>query len=134
MQHRHEQDEDLEAPPKLVTALRQLPAERIFIPPAMDDAVLAAARRHLAKRERPSFNWFPLVRWVAAAALVLLLASLTYVLTQPPSTRPREVTLARNKSVSINNIYKYIRTYYLWRAYGSYFGNSKQIDANLAAP
>jgi hypothetical protein len=42
------QDEALEAPPELVSALKRLPQKPVFIPPIADEAILRAARRHLA--------------------------------------------------------------------------------------
>ena len=68
-------DEGLQAPQKLVAAFSQLPRERIFIPRAIDEAVLREARRKLAKPESPKFPWRRLIpRFAMAAAFVALLA------------------------------------------------------------
>lgn len=37
------------APARLVAALKEPPPRRVFVPPTVDDAVLTAARRHLAR-------------------------------------------------------------------------------------
>ena len=67
--------EALEAPPKLVSALKRSPKAPIFIPPAVDETILRAARRHLSRLESPWFKWSRLFRWgMAVAALALLLA------------------------------------------------------------
>jgi len=73
-------DEALEAPPRLVAALKRLPQAPIFIPPAADEAVLRAARQHLSpaastterarrRAQQPSDSrahwgvvWFPWLR------------------------------------------------------------------------
>ncbi len=46
--NQHRQGEALEAPPRLVAALKRLPKAPVFIPPTADEAVLRAAQRHLA--------------------------------------------------------------------------------------
>jgi hypothetical protein len=70
----HNQDEGLEAPPQLVSALKRLPQEPVFIPPTADEAILRAARKHLAQPEatgpecaRPRAQLAPtrLARWEA---------------------------------------------------------------------
>jgi hypothetical protein len=77
MQNGQHKDEDLEAPPKLAAALRQLPREPVFVPPTVDEALMKAARRHLGSTERERPRWFRLIRWTVAtaslAAAVLLI-------------------------------------------------------------
>jgi hypothetical protein len=51
MQNEHRNDEGLEAPPELAAAFKQLPAEPIFVPPTMDEALLKSARLHLCPRK-----------------------------------------------------------------------------------
>ena len=70
----NDRDEALEAPADLVSALRQLPREEIFVPPTIDEGLLRAARQHLSPAERPRITWWRWVPWAsgAAAALVLL--------------------------------------------------------------
>ena len=74
-QNQYDSDEALEAPPELVSALKRLPQEPVFIPPTADEAVLRAARRHLERRRPMRLGWFRLMPWVAAAAAIVLLVA-----------------------------------------------------------
>ena len=69
-------EDDLEAPPGLVSAIKELPQERLFVSRAVDEAVLRAARRRLLKPEAPRPAWLNFVPWMAAAtgAAVILIA------------------------------------------------------------
>jgi hypothetical protein len=49
--NQHRQNEALEAPPQLVSALKRLPQAPVFIPPTADEAILRAAQRHLTQPE-----------------------------------------------------------------------------------
>ncbi len=72
--------EEPSAPPALAAALKEPPARRVFVPPAIDAAVVNAARRHLAERParpRSLFSWFA---WPAFAAAGLVLIGLIAVL------------------------------------------------------
>jgi hypothetical protein len=73
--NQHDQDEGLEAPPRLVSALKGLPREPIFIPRTVDESILRAAQRHLAGPRPVRLRWW---RWMplaaAATALVLLVS------------------------------------------------------------
>jgi len=75
MQNEHE---NLEAPPRLVAALRQLPKEPVFVPPTVDEALMKAARQHLGKREKKGISWFRLLPWSVATAGVAAAVFLTY--------------------------------------------------------
>lgn len=68
MQNGQNKDAHVEAPPKLVTALRQLPQEHVFVPPTLDEAILKAARTHLGGAEKPKRRWLRLIPWTVAAA------------------------------------------------------------------
>src|SRR5437867_10626046 len=87
-------DESLEAPAKLVTALRELPQERIFVPPTLDEAVLRAARNHLEGEDEKQFNWFRLMPWAVAVAMLALLLMLGQLFTSTLKTH-RGRTFAR---------------------------------------
>ena len=68
-------DEVLQAPQELIAAFSQLPPERIFVPRAIDEAVLREAGRKLAKPQSPKFPWRRFIpRFAMAASLVALLA------------------------------------------------------------
>lgn len=62
------------APARLVAALKEPPPRRVFVPPTVDDAVLAAARRHLARPPRFGFAGLrPWLFWPAAATVGIAL-------------------------------------------------------------
>ncbi len=86
--------EEVEAPPKLVAALREPTARRVFVPPAVDSIILNAARRHLAQPERRKFQFFrPWIAWPALATACLVIVGLMVFTTRRPSsaqTFPRE--------------------------------------------
>ena len=93
------QDQALEAPPRLVAALKRFPQEPIFIPPTADEAILRAARRHLAQPGKVRRGWlarFRLMPWVAgAAAAILLLAAIPQFFKQPAPGPGRDSAFAR---------------------------------------
>jgi hypothetical protein len=67
-------DQELQAPPRLLAALKQLPRERIFVPPAIDRAVLETARRQLVPTtgERNFFrSWMIWPVFATACAIVV---------------------------------------------------------------
>ena len=68
MQNGQHKDDELEAPPKLLAALSQLPQELIFVPRAVDEALVKAARRHLSPAQKKNSRWFRLVPWTVATA------------------------------------------------------------------
>jgi len=71
-------EEDLKAPPRLIEALVQASSERIFVPPAIDRAILKAAERQFNQsgrgRARRVWWW---TRLATALALVVALALVT---------------------------------------------------------
>src|SRR5580765_8728407 len=74
MQNGTNTDENLEAPPKLVAALRQIPQEPVFVPPTVDEALMKAARQHISPTEKKKPGWLRLMPWsVATAGLVVAL-------------------------------------------------------------
>jgi len=88
--NRPEQDEQIEAPEELIEALAELDNEHIFVPPSVDGAIMAAARKHLnagqggALLAGPQSGTPPrsnIIAWsgwgVAIAASVVLMISLT---------------------------------------------------------
>jgi hypothetical protein len=88
---RHDGEEP-QAPPKLAAALKELPARRVFVPPAVDQAVLRAARRHLAGPERSGFERFRVwLGWPAVAAAGLALLVLIGVFATGPIGSRRSV-------------------------------------------
>ena len=74
-------DDSAKAPTELVRALRELPQERIFVPRTLDEAVLRAARKHLAGENKRRVGWFRLMPWTVAVALLALVLLLAEVFT-----------------------------------------------------
>jgi hypothetical protein len=71
----HDEDDALQAPPRLVNALQELNSERIFVPPAVDEAVLKKARPQLRRlRSKSRSRWRTATPWVALAASVVFVA------------------------------------------------------------
>ena len=78
-------EQEPEAPAKLVTDLKDLHKEHIFVPPKVDQSILNAAREHLEKTSREPAEqetagqpWIPQwAPWAAAAASLMLLLFLT---------------------------------------------------------
>jgi hypothetical protein len=67
------QDEDLDAPLALVSALKGLPKEKIFVPGSIDQAVLKASRNQLQRTQHPKRILFPWRIWAAATMVMLAL-------------------------------------------------------------
>jgi len=81
--------EEPSAPAKLVAALKQPPARRVFVPPTVDEAVFHAARRHLSKPRRSGFGLFhSWLVWPAMVTACLLLIGLVYFITKPTGKTP----------------------------------------------
>ena len=85
--------EEPKAPAKLVAALKEPPARRLFVPPPIDAAVLRAAQEHLARATsslspsdgeragvRGAFTRFlkPWILWPTLATACIALAGLAY--------------------------------------------------------
>ena len=68
-------DESLQAPPRLVSALRRLPREEVFVPRTIDEAILRESKRHLEKPDRSAFSWRRWLPRFAAVALVMTLVA-----------------------------------------------------------
>ena len=80
--------EELPAPAKLVAALKEPPARRVFVPPAIDITVLRAARQHFTKPERSLVSFLRLrVLWPTVAAMCLIVALMLYVFMNPSGAK-----------------------------------------------
>lgn len=71
--NQHDSEKDLEAPPKLVAALKEVSRRDVFVPPYVDSTILKAAREHLHQTARPSFVFRRWMLWPALAGLCLLI-------------------------------------------------------------
>jgi dockerin type I repeat protein len=71
---RHDGEEP-QAPARLVAALKEPPARRVFVPPVIDESILNSARRHLAGPASSPGRFTVLRSWlwpgIATACLVL---------------------------------------------------------------
>ena len=84
-----ENPDDPQAPERLVGALKALQPERVFVPPAIDAAILRRARQQLAP-EPPRISslwWRAGMPWAAAAALLCLLVVVGWLATSRTSSR-----------------------------------------------
>ena len=94
-----------EAPVKLVTNLKDLHKEHIFVPPKVDGSILNAAREHLgetsrepAEQEAAAQRWIPQwAPWAAAAASLMLLLFLTL-----PGEKQPPISVAIKSPMDIN--------------------------------
>lgn len=90
---RHDGEEP-QLPPALVAALKEPPARRVFVPPAVDRAILTAARRRLAEPERTGFGFLrSWLMWPAVTTACIALVGLIYFLTkqtEAPATFARK--------------------------------------------
>lgn len=92
----------MDAPPKLVGALKRIAPQSLFVPPSVDAAVLNAARKHLAgtrMKERRRFR--PWLLWPAAASACVMLALLAHTLLKPPRPDFAREDLNRDGRVDI---------------------------------
>lgn len=86
--NQQDSEKDLQAPPKLVAALKEASRRSVFVPLYVDSAILKAAREHLQK---PTASTFALRRWMlwpalAAVCLLIVCVAVRFVMT---STQPR---------------------------------------------
>ena len=85
-QNQSQPEQEPKAPAKLVTDLKDLHKEHIFVPPKVDESILNAAREQLgetsrepAEQETVGQPWIPQwAPWAAAAASLMLLLFLTF--------------------------------------------------------
>jgi len=87
----------LDAPERLVSALKTLPTEPVFIPGALDQAVIAQARRHLDREPAAHIPWLRISRWAIgamAALLIVFFGTHRYLSNRPGVPGPPQ-TLAR---------------------------------------
>ncbi|HKW30405.1 MAG TPA: dockerin type I domain-containing protein [Verrucomicrobiae bacterium] len=81
--------EEPQAPEKLVAALKELPARRVFVPPAIDSVVLLAAHRRLARPQRSGPGAFRFwLNWPVWAAACLAVLGLVFLFVKPAAVTP----------------------------------------------
>jgi hypothetical protein len=75
-----------------VAAFKEPPSWRVFVPPAIDRAILSAARRHLTKPERAGFGFFrSWLAWPTVVTACVIVAGICYLFLNPPGTE-RSIT------------------------------------------
>jgi hypothetical protein len=89
------EDQNLDAPERLIVALRQSKPEPIFVPPTLDETILRAAREHLTGRERPRFRWLPVLPWLATTAAVVVAGAFLFVHSKSNRSLPNGQGFAR---------------------------------------
>lgn len=81
----HDSEQNLEAPPQLVSALKEVSRREIFVPPYVDQAILKAAQEYLAPRAKARFgNFRRWMLWPALAAACVFVACAAWLLTTGP--------------------------------------------------
>ena len=76
------EDGKLQAPKKLLAALKNLPSERVFIPPYVNERILRAAQQQLEKPQRKNLlRWW--IGWTAATAAIAFVAGFAHLFTKP---------------------------------------------------
>lgn len=80
----HDSEQNLEAPTRLVSALKEISRRDIFVPPYVDRAILKAAQERLASRAKARFgNFRRWMLWPALAAVCVLIACLVRLFNSP---------------------------------------------------
>ena len=104
-QNQSQPEQEPEAPAKLVTDLKDLHKEHIFVPPKVDESILNAAREQLGETSREPVEqeaatqpWIPQwAPWAAAAASLMLLLFLTL-----PGEKQPTISVAKISPMDIN--------------------------------
>ena len=100
-QNQRQPEQGPKAPAKLVTDLKGLHKEHIFVPPKVDESILNAAREHLKETSRKPAEqqpWIPQwTPWAAAAASLMLLLFLTL-----PGEKQPPISVAIKSPMDIN--------------------------------
>lgn len=112
--------EEPKAPAKLVAALKEPSARRVFVPPSVDAAVLRAARKHLARSPAPLSpsdgvrGMFarllrPWILWPTVATACIALAGLAYFTSRSSHQQFAREDLNRDGRVDILDAFQLAR-------------------------
>lgn len=94
-------EQNLDAPAKLVAALKETARRDVFVPPTVDRAILAAARRQLRPTTKPGpAPWRRWMFWPAFVTACLAAALIARLVTTPQTKFSRE-DLNRDGQVDI---------------------------------
>jgi len=81
----HDSEQNLEAPPRLVSALKEISHRDVFIPPHVDRTILKAVQERLSPRAKLRFgNFRHWMLWQALAAACVFVACIAWLLTTRP--------------------------------------------------
>jgi hypothetical protein len=98
----HDSENDLDAPPKLVTALKEASRRDVFVPPYVDGAIFKAARQYLGRPERrPLLHFRRWMLWPALAAACVLIACVARLLMTSTQLRYAREDLNHDGKVDI---------------------------------
>jgi hypothetical protein len=100
-------EQNLEAPARLVAALKEGARREFFVPPAVDDAILKAARLQLRPPNKSSVARWP--RWMLWPALAGACAIVTLVLRMERPAQFAHEDLNRDGKVDILDSFKLAR-------------------------
>lgn len=99
--NQHDSEKDLEAPPRLIAALKEASRRDIFVPPYVDRAILKTARGHLHKPASPSFVFRRWILWPALAAVCVLIICVVRLDMTPAQPRYAREDLNHDGKVDI---------------------------------
>src|SRR5579871_2483311 len=96
----HQPEHELNAPPNLVAAMKDVSSRKVFVPSHVDNTILKAARQHL---EKPATNrrfrqW---MLWPALAGACAVIVCVARLLTTPSQTRYAREDLNHDGKVDI---------------------------------
>jgi len=112
--------EEPKAPGRLVAALKEPPARRVFVPPSSDATILRVARQHFAHATsslsppngaRGVFTYFlkPWILWPTVATACIALAGLVYFASRPSEPQFAREDLNRDGRVDILDAFQLAR-------------------------
>lgn len=116
--------EELPAPAKLVAALKEPPARRVFVPPTVDAAILRAAQEHFARtasslspsdgergRVRGTLAHFlrPWLVWPTVATACIALVGLAHFASRPSQPQVAHEDVNRDGRVDILDAFQLAR-------------------------
>ena len=112
--------EEPKAPAKLVAALKEPPARRVFVPPSVDASILRTARQHLARTTsslspsdgvRGAIARFlkPWILWPTVVTACVALISVAYFASRPSQPQFAREDLNHDDSVDILDAFQLAR-------------------------
>jgi hypothetical protein len=96
-------------PRKLIAALEEPPSRRVFVSPIVDDAILAAARRHLAPPRPRRASLRSWLLWPALATACVAITGAVYLAVRSAETR-NIADVNRDGTVDILDAFQLART------------------------